>query len=337
MVEPFTLTARTEHGVLFSVGGKNEKTLRTGTTDKVPPDRNFHALLRANGLGPSSRLWLIADLDQQRNSPSFQQREVIMKKLQWLGACALVLAVAVVTANSEDGKPALKAPTSSEATTSSPAAAVTTSPGVATAGPSIAASTEKQKDTRLKRIEEALGAIQNALAERTPSDSQLDKVIEEKLNPVTNSFRSLDKRIAAMEDNVTALKIDVPRIGARLGMNTKPTFDEGGAAIQSFPDEVKSRLDKLDAKVPVPPQEPEDGIVFVRNKTGESQTLFVEGKEYKIAGDGFEYEIPVKLVRSDKSVLTQVWPYDKPKLRVFQKTPKGVHEVRFEITLRPIP
>ena len=68
---------------------------------------------------------------------------------------------------------------------------------------------------------------------------------------------------------------------------------------------------------------------------GDDQTLFVGGQEFRIPGNGREYEIPVKLTGRENSVVTQVWPYDKPKVRQF-KLSDGKLESRFDITLQPV-
>lgn len=351
MVEPFTLTARIEHGVAFSVGGTTPKFLRTGTTDKVPPDRNFHAPLRANGLGPSSRLWLIADLDQQRNSPSFQQREVIMKKLRCLFVSAFcLLPFGVLCAQNPE------ADTKTPRTSDPPAPRLTTPQGEPTTEVSPKSNAnDRDLEKRLSEIEATLKLILPKLLEaekNLATKDELDRLrqqlstangdsgkpvpksedangtpiktpsVPEKPNdakpPAGNSTTqaaSLDQlvdRVGKLEMSITELKASVAKIGAIL------------ADPRNIPGAAASPSPKLDA------------FVIVRNQTGDDQTVFVEGKEFRIPSDGFDYPIRIKLVDPSQTAITQLWPYEKPKSRSFTRNEKtGKLEFLLPIFLRP--
>jgi hypothetical protein len=71
------------------------------------------------------------------------------------------------------------------------------------------------------------------------------------------------------------------------------------------------------------------GLVIVRNLTGDVQTLFIEGKEWRIPGDRRAYEINVESIRPENNVITEVLG-DRPRVRSF-KSVDGRWEVRFDI------
>ena len=295
-----------------------------------------HALetYRAEGLSPSPRLLLIADYDQRRDSPSFQQREVIMKKWQSFFACAFVLALAITaTAQDSEGQPATPKLKFGEA--SSPVGEAN----------SKNSNNSEDLDKRLSKLEKSMADLLAQLIAMQPklvTKDDVEKMIEQKLKEKNNSAPAptpeapvagnaapkrdrLEERISAMESNLSDLNLNVAKLGQRLGVKIGDT---------EFND-VKPIVGEIEKAVTPKPIVEREAQIIIRNLTGDAQTLYVEAKEWRIPGDGREYEIPVKLIGTANSVVTQVWPYDKPKVRQF-KMANGKLETRFDITLRPI-
>lgn len=258
-----------------------------------------------------------------------------MKKWQCFCACVCVLALAITAkAQDSEGQPATPKLKFGEA--SSPVGEAT----------SKTSTNSEELDKRLSKLEKSTAELLSQLIAMQPklvTKDDVEKMIEQKLKdrvpgpgpaPVTPPGDSvtapaqssavlkrdrLEERMSALESNVSDIEISIAKIGQRLGV--KIGFNE-------FPG-VKPLVDELKPK-PIVEREAQ---IIIRNLTAEAQTLFVDGKEWRILGDSRAYEIPVKLVGTANSVVTQVWPYDKPKVRQFQ-TVNGKLETRFDITLR---
>ena len=300
-----------------------------------------HALetSRAEGLSPSPRLLLIADFDQRRNRSSFQQREVIMKKWQCFCACVCVLALAItVKAQDSEGQPATPKLKVGEASSSVGEATSKTS------------TNSEDLDKRLSKLEKSMAELLSQLIAMQPklvTKDDVEKMIEQKLKdrvpgpgpaPVTPPGDSvtapaqsggvpkrdrLEERMSALESNLSDVQLNIAKIGQRLGVKISDTQFDG----------VKPIVGEITKAVEQKPTVEREAQIIIRNLTSEAQKLIVDAKEWRIPGDGREYEIPVKLVGTADSVVTQVWPYDKPKIRQF-KMVNGRLETRFDITLR---
>jgi len=139
----------------------------------------------------------------------------------------------------------------------------------------------------------------NGDRESSKKKDETEKVPETPVTP--KSFESkIEPRIGALEEAVKKLRNDVNSIDDKLR-----TFPYGDKKARS-------------------------GVVIVRNQTGSAQTLLVEGKEWRIPGDGRAYQIDVESIRPDNSVVTEVWPTDRARVRPF-KFVDGRWEVRFDI------
>lgn len=300
-----------------------------------------HALetYRAEGLSPFPRLLLIADFDQRRNRPSFQQREVIMKKWQCFCACVCVLALAItVKAQDSESQPATPKLKLSEASSSDGEATPKTSTKL------------EDLDKRLSKLEKSMAELLSQLIAMQPklvTKDDFEKMIEQKLkdrvpepgpvpvtppgNSVTTPAQSnadpkldrLEERMSALESNLSDVQLNIAKIGQRLGVKISDTQFDG----------VKPIVGEITEAVEQKPTVEREAQIIIRNLTREAQILIVDAKEWRIPGDGREYEIPVKLAGTADSVMTQVWPYEKPKIRQF-KMVNGRLETRFDITLR---
>lgn len=302
MVEPITLTARTEHGVLFSVVGTTENILRTVTTVKVPPDRNFHAPLRANGLGPSPRLGLIADLDQQRNSPSFQQREVIMKKLLVLG---LLVLIAVVGLHAEDKPTAPNKPTSNEPTESQPS-----EPKTATPAPSNPAQSDASKVIAELKAENEL----------LKKEIQEMKLAVELLRETQRGFVTKKDVETILDDGLKPIKTDLSQM--------QLTVVEMVPLLEQIAKEV-AQLTKGQGPGGIPGS-PKECTLVVRNLTGVQQMLLVDGSEWRVPAFPQESLIKVPVLRSDSTIQTELWPHEKPRIRKLKEV-NGRYQTEVEI------
>jgi|GEM_PF-2175765 len=139
--------------------------------------------------------------------------------------------------------------------------------------------------------------------ESVTKKDETDKVSETPVTP--KSFESkIEPRIAALENAIGKLRQDVDELA-------KIVAKPGGSTTE---ERSKTR----------------SGVVIVRNLIGEPQTLFVEGREWRIPGDGRAYQIDVESIRPDNSVVTEVWPTDRARVRPF-KFVDGRWEVRFDI------
>lgn len=131
-------------------------------------------------------------------------------------------------------------------------------------------------------------------AGKAPDTPVAPKALESKIEP----------RISALENAVGKLRQDVDSLAKSGGKSGGSPFPNG--------EKVRS------------------GVVIVRNLTGDAQTLLVEGKEWRIPGNSRAYQIDVESIRPDNSVVTEVWPTDRARVRPF-KLVDGRWEVRFDI------
>ncbi len=139
----------------------------------------------------------------------------------------------------------------------------------------------------------------NGDRESSKKKDETEKVPETSVTPKSSESK-IEPRIGALEEAVKKLRNDVNSIDNKLR-----TFPDGDKKTRS-------------------------GVVIVRNQTGDAQTLLVEGKEWRIPGDGRAYQIDVESIRPDNSVVTEVWPTDRARVRPF-KLVDGRWEVRFDI------
>lgn len=248
-----------------------------------------------------------------------------MKTWQCFCACVLVLVLAI-TAKAQESEGQAGAPKLKTDDSSSGAAV-----GVASK------TTPEDLDKRLSNLEKQLAGLvtqliamqpklvtkddvaemirQNQAANGTGNGNgnkesgtkkdETDKVPETPVTPKSPESK-LEPRISALEAAVQKLRNEVNTLNNDVGTLRRRTF----------PDDEKEKA--------------RSGVVIVRNQTGDAQTLLVEGKEWRIPGDGRAYQIDVEAIRPDNSVVTEVWPTDRARVRSF-KFVDGRWEVRFDI------
>ncbi len=143
----------------------------------------------------------------------------------------------------------------------------------------------------------------NGDRESSKKKDETEKVPETPVTPKSSESK-IEPRISALENAIGKLRQDVDELA-------KVVAKPGGGTTE---ERSKTR----------------SGVVIVRNLTGDAQTLFVEGREWRIPGDGRAYQIDVESIRPDNSVVTEVRPTDRPRVRPF-KLVDGRWEVRFDI------
>ena len=249
-----------------------------------------------------------------------------MKKWQCFCACVCVLALAI-TAKAQESDGQAGAPKLKTEDSSSPSAVVGTASKIS----------PEDIDKRLSNLEKQLAGLvtqliamqpklvtkddvaemirQSQASSETPggngnreSGTKKDEAGKVPETPVTpkSSESKIEPRIGALEEAVKKLRNDVNTL----------TSDVGTLRRRTFPDNEKEKT--------------RSGVVIVRNQTGDAQTLLIDGKEWRIPGDGRAYQIDVESIRPDNSVVTEVWPTDRQKVRPF-KFVDGRWEVRFDI------
>ena len=247
-----------------------------------------------------------------------------MKKWQCFCACVCVLALAI-TAKAQESDGQAGAPKLKTEDSSSPSAVVGTASKIS----------PEDIDKRLSNLEKQLAGLVTQLIAMQPKLVTKDDVAEmirqsqaSSGTPGGNGNREsgtkkdetgkapdtpvapkspeskIEPRITALENAVGKLRQDVDSLAKSGGKS-------GGSP---FPNGEKAR----------------GGVVIVRNLTGNAQKLLVEGKEWRIPGDGRAYQIDVESIRPDNSVVTEVWPTDRARVRPF-KLVDGRWEVRFDI------
>ena len=104
--------------------------------------------------------------------------------------------------------------------------------------------------------------------------------------------------------------------------------------MQNLAVEMKTlRLATGPAVPPTPKERP--ATILIRNRTGDPQIFYVEDESWRIPSDGDWYKIPVVLRGDQDSVSGQVFPFDRPKRRVFAEV-NGRLECQVDITLQPV-
>lgn len=257
-----------------------------------------------------------------------------MKNLQWLGACVLAL-MTFVTANAQDSKP--EAATSRAKTDDAAPVRLGTPTGdesPSSTSPTKAAASVEELNVRLEKLQKQLDELQTGLRliqPTLPTNESVAKLIDAKLKEresqpkapeVDDSLKTIPaktsgpsnadvmKRLEAIEKSTEELGGDLKKIMKKLGIIQEPV-PEGGD---------------------LPPVTGRIGFIIIRNFTGETQTYFVNGKEWRIPGDSRTYELEVKLT---DPVWGHLWPYDKPTIRKF-KNVDGRLESPVDLTLRPV-
>ena len=262
-----------------------------------------------------------------------------MKKWQCFCACACVLALAI-TAKAQESDGQAGAPKLKTDDSSAPSAVVGTASKIS----------PEDIDKRLSNLEKQLAGLVTQLIAMQPklvTKDDVEKLLEQKLKvkndsvntpePVTPAPEApvagnavpkvdrLEQRISALETSLSQLNLNFAKIGQRLGVKISDNEFDG----------VKPIVGEIEKAVEQKRLVEREAQIIIRNLTADAQTLYVEAKEWRIPGDGREYEIPVKLIGTANSVVTQVWPFDRPKVRQF-KMVNGKLETRFDITLRPV-
>ena len=243
-----------------------------------------------------------------------------MKKWQCFCACACVLALAI-TAKAQESDGQAGAPKLKTEDNSSTSAVVGTASKIS----------PEDIDKRLSNLEKQLAGLVTQLIAMQPKLVTKDDVAEmirqsqaSSGTPGGNGNRESGTKkdeVGKAPDTPVAPKSPESKIEPRIG-----ALEE---AVKKLRNDVNSIDNKL-RTFPDGDKKTRSGVVIVRNQTGDAQTLLIEGKEWRIPGDGRAYQIDIEAIRPDNAVVTEVWPTDRARVRPF-KFVDGRWEVRFDI------
>ena len=243
-----------------------------------------------------------------------------MKKWQCFCACACVLALAITAkAQESDGQAgALKLKTEDN---SSPSVVVGTASNIS----------PEDIDKRLSNLEKQLASLVTQLIAMQPKLVTKDDVAEMIRQSQSSSGTpggNGNKESGTKKDEAGKVP-ETPVAPKSSESKIEPRIGALEEAVKKLRNDVNSIDNKL-RTFPDGDKKTRSGVVIVRNQTGDAQTLLVEGKEWRIPGDGRAYQIDVESIRPDNSVVTEVWPTDRQRVRPF-KFVDGRWEVRFDI------
>ena len=243
-----------------------------------------------------------------------------MKKWQCFCACVCVLALAI-TAKAQESDGQAGAPKLKTEDSSSPSAVV----GIASK------ISPEDIDKRLSNLEKQLAGLVTQLIAMQPKLVTKDDVAEMIRQSQSSSGTpggNGNKESGTKKDEAGKVP-ETPVAPKSSESKIEPRIGALEEAVKKLRNDVNSIDNKL-RTFPDGDKKTRSGVVIVRNQTGDAQTLLVEGKEWRIPGDGRAYQIDVESIRPDNSVVTEVWPTDRQRVRPF-KFVDGRWEVRFDI------
>ena len=243
-----------------------------------------------------------------------------MKKWQCFCACACVLALAI-TAKAQESDGQAGAPKLKTEDNSSTSAVVGTASKIS----------PEDIDKRLSNLEKQLASLVTQLIAMQPKLVTKDDVAEMIRQSQSSSGTpggNGNKESGTKKDEAGKVP-ETPVAPKSSESKIEPRIGALEEAVKKLRNDVNSIDNKL-RTFPDGDKKTRSGVVIVRNQTGDAQTLLVEGKEWRIPGDGRAYQIDVESIRPDNSVVTEVWPTDRQRVRPF-KFVDGRWEVRFDI------
>ncbi len=251
------------------------------------------------------------------------------KKLPWFTACTLVLTTFILACAQEpESNPGAQLPKKQTVVDlGSPVTSTDRVPPKAVAEGSL-----EVIERRLSSLEEKLDRLDAAIKLMTSglAKGDVEAIVEEKLK----AQKSSDPK-SAVSGETTIAKKDTALVDIQINMKSMALqIGDLRADIQNLAvDLPKTLKGAIAADLPKPKER--EAVILIRNRTGDSQIFYVEDESWRIPSDGDWYTIPVTLRGDQDSVSGQVYPFDRPKRRVFTEV-EGRFVCRVDITLQPV-